>query len=232
MIVLITGAAQGLGLELVREAAVRGHRVIAGVRRMEGAEALRQLQNEYPGAIRIAPLDVSDERAIAAARASVEAEEGRVDAIVNNAGILLARDEAIETLDFGDMEKSMATNLYGPMRIVKHFLPLMLGSDSPCIMNISSEAGCFSGAYGGDYPYAVSKAALNFFTAQLRSKLSPEGYAVYAIHPGWIRTTMGGEAAPGDPRQVARSLMALAEREVEPDREAWMIDHQGAAMPF
>lgn len=229
---LITGAAQGLGLELVREAAYRGHRVIAGVRRMEGAVALRQLENDFSNSIRILQLDVSDEAGIAAARASVEAEEGRVDVIVNNAGILLARDKAIETLDFGDMEKSMATNLYGPMKIVKHFLPLMLGSESPCILNISSEAGCFSGAYGGDYPYAVSKAALNFFTAQLRSKLSPQGYAVYAVHPGWIRTSMGGDAAPGDPRQVAQSLVALADRTLVPDREAWMIDHQGAAMPF
>lgn len=231
MIILITGAGQGLGLDTVRAAVGRGHQVIAGIRNTAtGNEQLRELENAYPSKLSIIQLDVNDESVIRKAKTTIEEQFGSIDAIINNAGILLARDVPIEVLDFADVEQSMMTNLYGPMKMVKHFLPLLHQSTSPCIINVSSEAGSFSGAYGGDYPYALSKSGLTYFSTQLRKALTPQGFVVYAVHPGWIRTTMGGDQAPGDPKDAALGLVRLAEREVLPEQDSWMINHKGEPM--
>jgi len=233
MIILITGASQGLGLETVRAAVQRGHDVIAGIRNTAvDNDPLKDLQNAFPGKLTVVRLDVNNEQVIRTAKDTVEQQFGKIDAVINNAAILLARDSSIEELDLADMEQSMLTNLYGPMKVVKHFLPLLRLSTSPCIINVSSEAGSFKGAYGADYPYALSKSGLNYFSAQLRKTLTPEGFVVYAIHPGWIRTSMGGEQAIGDPKDPALGLIRLVEREVLPAQDSWMINHHGEPMPF
>jgi|HigsolmetaGSP12D_1036236.scaffolds.fasta_scaffold00532_9 NAD(P)-dependent dehydrogenase (short-subunit alcohol dehydrogenase family) len=234
MIVLITGAGRGLGRHLAEKAAAAGHTVLAGVRRPEAqAEALRALERGGSGRIHPLALDVADEASVAAAAREVRERFGRVDAVVNNAGVLLARDRTIEQLDFGDVERTMQVNLYGPMRVAKHFVPLLReAAEKPAFLNISSEAGSYAGAYGGDYPYALSKAALNYFSAQLRAYLKDRDVAVYAVHPGWIRTDMGGAAAPGDPAETAEGLLALIERRVVPQTEQVFVDFRGKPMPL
>jgi len=233
MIILITGASQGLGLESVRAAVERGHQVIAGIRNtVQENEQLKELQNSYPDQLSVVHLDVNDEPVIRKAKITALEQFGRIDAIINNAGILLARESSIEELDFADMEQSFRTNLYGPMKVIKHFLPLLRQSPSPCIINVSSESGSFDRAYGKDYPYALSKSGLNYFSAQLRKELTPQGFVVYAVHPGWIRTSMGGGQATGDPKDAALGLIRLAGREVLPAEDAWMITHKGEPMPF
>ncbi|WP_459965883.1 SDR family oxidoreductase [Paenibacillus sp. JCM 10914] len=233
MNIVITGANKGLGLELTREALRQGHQVAAGVRSVEGDHPeLRALQSDHPHALHIVALDVDQEAAVAKSAEVISELWGQIDAIINNAGILLGRDQSIEEVSFEDVERSMITNLYGPMKVIKHLLPQLRRSSEPAIINVSSEAGCFTGAYGGDYAYAISKSGLNFFTAQLRKLLASEGFAVYAVHPGWIRTPMGGEQAPGDPVESAKGLLDLAQRRIIPERDAWMINHKGQPMPI
>lgn len=233
MNILITGAGKGLGLATVSEALRHGHHVIAGVRSLEqGNKQLQEIQQKYPQQLDIVHLDINDESGIIRAKNAVEQQLGTVDVLINNAGILVGRDWKLEELDMAEVERSMMTNLYGPMKVVKHFLPLLRKSAAPCIINISSEAGCFTGAYGGDYPYALSKSALSFFSAQLRKELTPQGFVVYNVHPGWIRTPMGGEQAPGDPKDTALGLIRLAERKVVPEQESWMITYKGEPMPY
>ncbi|MFD3259060.1 SDR family oxidoreductase [Paenibacillus lentus] len=233
MNILITGAGKGLGLSTVSEALKGGHHVIAGVRSLKQEnEQLQAMRQEYPGQLEIIQLDVAEESDIIQGRDAIEQQFGTVDVLINNAGILVGRDKKLEELDMAEVEQSMMTNLYGPMKMVKHFLPLLRRSAKPCIINISSEAGCFTGAYGGDYPYALSKSALTFFSAQLRKELTPQGFAVYNVHPGWIRTPMGGEQAPGDPKNTALGLINLAERRVVPEQESWMITYKGEPMPY
>lgn len=128
------------------------------------------------------------------------------------------------------MEESFQTNLYGPILVMKHFLPLLRHGSRQAVINISSEAGSMANAWAGDYSYGLSKAALNMFTAQLRSELVPLGFAVYAVHPGWIRTDMGGASATGDAAESARSIMDLAERKVVPDDGVWFVDRKGHSM--
>ncbi|WP_339157992.1 SDR family NAD(P)-dependent oxidoreductase [Paenibacillus sp. FSL W8-0186] len=233
MNILITGASKGLGFSTVSEALKGGHHVIAGVRNLQQShEQFEATRQEHPGQLELIQLDVNVESEIIAAKNAVERRWGTVDVLINNAGILIARDKKLEQLDMAEVERSMMTNLYGPMKMVKHFLPLLRRSARPCIINISSEAGCFTAAYGRDYPYALSKSALSFFSAQLRKELAPQGFAVYNVHPGWIRTPMGGEQAPGDPGDTAIGLLNLAERKVVPAQESWMITHKGEPMPY
>lgn len=232
MKLIVTGAGKGLGLEIVGEALRRGHEVAAGMRSLEtNVDALKERQEGASGKLTLLELDVDEEDSIAKAKEAMAARWGTLDALINNAGILLARDQSIERLEFAAVENTFRTNLYGPMKMVKHFLPLLKESYRPFILNVSSEAGCFAGAYGGDYPYALSKAALNYFTAQLRKELVPQGFGVYAMHPGWIRTPMGGSQAPGDPLDSAKAILDLAEGKLKADTDAVMIGIDGKAMP-
>lgn len=231
MEILITGANRGLGYELAAEAAAREHHVWAGVRGPgSSADRLRALQEIYPEGVTVLPLDVTDEQAIAYAREQVSGRVNALDALINNAAILLGRDQKLEELDFSQVEESFQTNLYGPILVMKHFLPLLRKGSRQAVINISSEAGSMANAWAGDYSYGLTKAALNMFTAQLRSELVPLGFVVYAVHPGWIRTDMGGAEATGDAAESARSIMDLAERKIVPKAGHWFVDRKGNPM--
>lgn len=229
MNILITGANRGLGLALAAEACERGHHVLAGVRSPgSAAEGLQELVTRFPEQVTIVPLDVADENSVRYAYEQVGSRIHSLDAVINSAAILLGRDQKLEQLDMEQVEQSLQTNLYGPIVVLKHFLPLLRKGERPCVINISSEAGSFAGAYGGDYSYALSKSALNMFSAQIRQELAPSGIIVHALHPGWIRTDMGGEQAPGDATVSAAGILDLVERKIETD--VLFIDHTGAPM--
>ena len=218
-----------MGLALAREACERGHHVLAGVRRPgSAAGGLQELMARFTGQLTILPLDVADENSVRYACEQVKNRMRSLDAIINNAAILLGRDQRLEQLDMEQVEQSFQTNLFGPIIVLKHFLPLLRQGERQSIINISSEDGSFAGAYGGDYSYALSKSALNMFSAQLRRELAPQGIVVHALHPGWIRTDMGGEQAPGDSALSAAGIMDILERKTE--AEALFIDHQGVPM--
>ncbi|KRE46593.1 SDR family oxidoreductase [Paenibacillus sp. Soil522] len=229
MNILITGANRGLGLALATEACERGHHVLAGVRGPDSAaEDLQELLAKFTGQLTILPLDVADENSVRYACEQLKSRIRSLDAIINSAAILLGRDQKLEQLDMEQVEQSFQTNLFGPIVVLKHFLPLLRQGERQSIINISSEAGSFAGAYGGDYSYALSKSALNMFSAQLRRELAPQGIVVHALHPGWIRTDMGGEQAPCDATVSAAGILNIIERKTE--AEALFIDHQGAPM--
>ncbi|MNC59414.1 C-factor [compost metagenome] len=127
------------------------------------------------------------------------------------------------------MLTTMDINLYGPMRVVKHFLPL-LTEPGLSIINISSEAGSISNAYPGDYPYAISKTALNMFSQQLHVYMQERGIQVLSVHPGWMHTDMGGEEAPTDPRSSAEGIISLIEQRTAPQGRFRFVDYTGKDM--
>ncbi|WP_151737581.1 SDR family oxidoreductase ['Paenibacillus yunnanensis' Narsing Rao et al. 2020] len=232
MNILITGAGRGLGAELAAEALERGHRVIAGVRTPEDpGPALTGLADAYGEALTVALLDVRDEEGIAALAAGLREQGVALGAIINNAAVLTARDTPIEELDFQDMLLTMDINLYGPMRVVKHFLPLLTAPDAS-IINVSSEAGSITNAYPGDYPYSISKTALNIFSQQLHVYLRERGVHVLSVHPGWMHTDMGGSSAPTDPRRSAEGILDLLEQRKPPQEHFRFVDYTGKDMPI
>ncbi|WP_424767215.1 SDR family oxidoreductase [Paenibacillus sp. sgz302251] len=231
MRILITGANRGLGLALAAEACSRGHQVLAGVRGPgSSVNGLDELSQSFPQQVMILPLDVADENSVRYAFEQAANRISGLDAVINSAAILRGREQKLEQLELDQVEESFQTNLYGPMAVLKHFLPLLRQGEQQTIINISSEAGSFAGAYGGDYSYALSKSALNMFSAQLRRELSPQGFLVHALHPGWIRTDMGGEQAPGDAAAAAAGIMNIIERKTEAPSDALFIDHNGNPM--
>jgi NAD(P)-dependent dehydrogenase (short-subunit alcohol dehydrogenase family) len=231
MRILVTGANRGLGLALAQAGAERGHHIIAGVRDVRQIED--KLSNfEFSKSISIVPLDVTNEDSVIQAASFVKEQFGSIDAIVNNAGILLERDKTIEELNLEQVQASFDVNLFGPMRVVKYFLPLLIMGDSTTIINISSEAGSFDNAYGGDYAYAGSKTALNMFSQQLSKYVNGNNIQVYAVHPGWIKTDMGGDNAPGNPHDTANGILELIENKRRIESKYVFIDHKGNPMPI
>lgn len=201
-IVLITGASRGLGREVAQRLVAEGHTVLAGVRDpagmkpLHGAEAL--------------PLDVADPGSIAAAAASIRARHGRLDVLVNNAGILLDQDGDALALEAGLLQRTFDTNTLGPLRLVQALAPLMPRGGR--IVNVSSGGGQLSTPATWAPAYCISKTALNAVTVQLAEALRPRGIAVNAVCPGWVRTDMGGAAAPRSLQQGADSILWLVLR--------------------
>ncbi|WJH33151.1 SDR family oxidoreductase [Paenibacillus sp. CC-CFT747] len=231
MNIVITGANRGLGLALVKEAAKRGHRLWAGLRDGSDSTALRSMAEERPGTIELVSLEVTDEAGVARLAERLKQEGQPVHSIINNAAVVQARGSKLEDLALSEVQRTMDVNVYGPIRMVKHLLPL-LPAEGGTIVNISSASGSFEKAYGGDYPYAISKAALNMFSQQLHRLLSPKGVRVYAVHPGWLRTDMGGSQAPNEPDVPASGILDLAEGRKPCEGPYVFVDHDGEALPI
>jgi len=231
MNLLITGANRGLGFELTAEALRRGHHVYACARSSQPGDQLHQLQSENPETLSIHAVDVTDEDQIAGLAAELAAKQVQLQGVINNAGILLGRENPLEKLDMDEFRKTIDINLYGPIMIVKHMLPLLPSDGSyGAILNISSEAGSITNAYAGDYPYAISKTALNMFSAQVKRYVERRNIRVLSVHPGWIKTDMGGEKAPGDPKSSAAGILNMAEGAEIPQAQYNFVDFTGKPM--
>ncbi|WP_336784988.1 SDR family oxidoreductase [Paenibacillus sp. MMO-177] len=229
--ILITGAGRGLGAEITAEALERGHHVLAGVRDTAAQGKLAELAAQYGGQLELVQLDVADEAGVASLAGTLRQQGKAIGAIVNNAAILVERNTPIEDLNIEEVARTFDINLFGPMRVVKHFLPLVTEKRG-AIINISSEAGSISNAYPGDYPYGISKTALNMFTQQLLSAVKERGIQVLSVHPGWMKTDMGGENAPTDPRQSAKGILDMIEGQLVPQGKFNFVDYTGKEMPI
>jgi NAD(P)-dependent dehydrogenase (short-subunit alcohol dehydrogenase family) len=228
--ILITGANRGLGIHLAKTALKRGHTVLAGVRTVQETSPINLLKAKYPDHLHTYYLDVTQEESIIKAAELAAKDVGAIDGIINNAGVLTERGKKIEELDFEHVQFTMDVNVLGPMRVVKHFLPLIYKGEGKAIINISSEAGSIQNAYGGDFPYGISKAALNMFSVQLSRYVNEKNITVYAIHPGWIKTDMGGEDATGYPDESANGILDILEGKIVGTSELGFIDFKGREM--
>ncbi|MBB6637407.1 SDR family oxidoreductase [Cohnella thailandensis] len=233
MRLLITGAGRGLGYELTEAAVREGHSAIACVRdAAHPGPQLAGLAEKYPERVRVKGLDITDEADAIRLAGQLWEERLCLDAIVNNAGVLKGREDGIETLSLSDVRETLEVNLTGPMSVAKHMIPLMRDSEAGMVVNVSSEAGSFSGAYGGDYPYAISKLALNMFTKQLNEEMKPRGIRALAVHPGWIRTDMGGPSAPLSAGDSARGILDILTGRTKIPEEFIFVDYLGRQMPL
>lgn len=191
-IAIVTGANRGIGLEVVRQLARKGMTVILGSRDLEkGTAAAAKLADE---GLQVLPrqLDVADPDSIDRLAAQVEQEFGRLDVLVNNAGILYDTWQQASTANLDTVQEAIATNTLGPWRMCKAFVPLLRQSQQGRIVNVSSEAGSLASMGGSTPAYSVSKAALNALTRTLAAELKSSGILVNSICPGWVATDMGG----------------------------------------
>lgn len=233
MKILITGAGQGLGCWLTLLALQRGHEVFAAVHSFHHSSSqLTECRDKYGGNIHVMEMDVGEEVSVTKAAEQVGKYGSGLDAIINNAGIMLEREKTIEELELSAVTRSFEINTIGPMRVVQKFLPYLRQGNKQVIVNISSEAGTIINAFSTNYPYSMSKTALNMFTERVREYLRKEDIHVYAIHPGWMRTNMGGCDAPANPADIATGILDILERKKEIYSKISFIDSTGRPMPL
>ncbi|HET6330901.1 MAG TPA: SDR family NAD(P)-dependent oxidoreductase [Holophagaceae bacterium] len=202
-VALVTGANRGIGFEIARQLMLRGFGVLLGARDAEeGQAAAERIGTTW------LPLDVAEAASVREAADWVRSEHGRLDVLINNAGVLL--DEERGVLDF-DEETVLATlqvNLLGAWRMAAAFAPLMAKGGR--IVNISSGAGQLSRMGAWAPAYSVSKAALDAHTLQLAQALKAKRVAVNAVCPGWVKTRMGGNGATKSLEDGADTAVWLA----------------------
>lgn len=194
--VVITGAGRGLGLGLTRCFADRGDHVIGTARSPERAPELAAVADQ------VIALDVGSDESIAAA-AEALAGLDHIDVLINNAGIN-AEAVGASASGRGAMELSrehfmavMEVNAAGPMLVTRAVAPLLRSANGAVVINISSQLGAmtFGDTHGNDIAYNASKAALNMVTVRTATDLAADQIGVVCLHPGWVRTDMGGSAA-------------------------------------
>ena len=197
--VLISGASRGIGLELAHQYAREGWRVIATCRNPADAGELRGVQGE----VAIYRLDVCNPRSIKKLQAQVESEP--IDLLFNNAGKdarpapTLAIPQCLPTYEASEWSSVFQTNVIGPYILTQTLMPNLMASSRGLVVAISSRMGSIAlNLEGGFYPYRASKAALNMLIKGWSVDLAEKGVCFVAIHPGRVKTSLGGADAPLD----------------------------------
>lgn len=207
--VLITGSNKGIGFETARQLGKKGfHVFISGRNQSKVESALSDLQKEGIKADMLT-MDVSSQDSIRNA-VSVFGKFGvKLDVLINNAGILLSEDKNLVTNSPSVMESTLQTNCYGPLRVVREFLPYIRSKGR--IINMSSGGGSMTDEVGGWAPaYCVSKTMLNAITRHLAHELKGENISVNSVCPGWVQTDMGGQGAMRSVEKGAETPVWLA----------------------
>ena len=203
--ILITGTNRGIGLELARQGLARGWTVYGSARREVTDKAAHICDHPQFHDLRF---DVTDHDAVRAAAASISEP---IDILINNAGIIGPERQATLDMDFDGFTRTLAINTLAPLAVAQAFLPHLKRSKNPRILTISSQMGRMSYAKSDHIAYRASKAAVNKVMQGLATDLAPQGVAVALVHPGWVRTDMGGQAADITPAESARGILKLAD---------------------
>ena len=208
-VAVVTGANRGLGLETCRQLADLGLTVILTSRDRHKGEAAAGSLRGAGRDVRYHPLDVTDPDSIQRLAGFIEREFGRLDVLVNNAGVFLdPLDTSVLHADLDIVRRSMETNLYGPLLLCQALVPLMQGRGR--IVNLSSGMGQLSEMNGCCPGYRFSKTALNALTRSLADELRDTQIKINSLCPGWVRTDMGGANATRPVEEGADTIVWLA----------------------
>ena len=207
-VALVSGGNRGIGREVARQLAALDYAVVIGSRDLaKGEKVARELGEN----VTARQLDVTDEESIVHCVASIAEDPGRLDVLVNNAGVTGGgwSTSALD-VDLDEVRKTLETNLFGAWRLTEEVLPLMRKNRYGRIVNISSGMGQLSDMGGHSPAYRVSKTGLNVLTRMLTAELSDENILVNSVCPGWVRTDMGTQAARRSVEEGADTPVWLA----------------------
>lgn len=209
-VALVTGGNRGIGYELVKQLALNGFHVILASRDPEMGRRAAQTLAESNLDVSFVGMDVDDPKSIRQASITVNERYGKVDVLINNAGVYVDGNETLMNQEPSILEKTMATNFFGAYHVIRSFLPLMEKQGYGRIVNVSSEYGAMREmSYPGVGAYKLSKLALNGLTRLVAAEIAGD-IKINAVDPGWVRTDMGGPSAPKTPKQAAESIVWLA----------------------
>jgi NAD(P)-dependent dehydrogenase (short-subunit alcohol dehydrogenase family) len=226
-VALVTGANQGIGLQIAKDLAAHGFTVLVGSRSLEKGETAAQSIGAAAHAVQ---LDVTDQASITAAAARIRSEFGRLDVLVNNAAISNtsttpgmsveehARLTRPSNVSLAEVRAIFETNVFGVLAVTQALLPLLREAPAARIVNVSSGAGSLTRNADPTYPgrsifgpgYSASKTALNAMTLAMAIELEPEGIKVNAVSPGFIKTNLNNYAGSGTVEEGAREPVRLA----------------------
>lgn len=212
--VFITGANRGLGLEMARQFSADEYHVIGTARRPDKADELKSLN------VQVEQLDVTIQESIDAL--AIKLKDQKIDILINNAGyfgpISLDKPQPeIDKLEISGVERCLAVNTIGPMRVTQALLSNLFQGKERKIINISTRASILTHTYHGGkggaqgYGYKMSKTALNMFTRILAGDLQPDGFIVISLAPGWVKTDMGTQLAQLTPEESIRDVKKVIE---------------------
>lgn len=228
--VLITGANRGIGLELVRQYAEEGNQVIACCRVPAKAEALRRLAAANPGRLDIVALEVTDADQI---RQLATRLRGRpIDILLNVAGVIGQDDEVFGETDESLWLQAFRINTIAPLKIMEALMDNVAASRRKVVAAMSSKMGSMAdNGSGGYYVYRSSKAALNAVMKSAALDLRSRGISVVILHPGWVKTDMGGPDAEITPQQSVLQLRRILDRVSLRDSGSY-FDIDGSIIPW
>ncbi|KYQ92632.1 short-chain dehydrogenase/reductase (SDR) family protein [Tieghemostelium lacteum] len=208
---LITGSNTGIGKAVAREFIANGYTTyICGRNEAENTKTINEFKIEFPNSdIRTLKLDINSSQSIQEAVDQVTKDHGKLDFLVNNAGVFLSMAPPSQ-LDMEALRKTFDINFFGTVEVTQRFLPLLHNGTKKTIVNVSSDLGSLSLQPYTDYKflnlnvlaYNSSKTALNGFTVQLSKELASKGFKINAVNPGFVKTNMnqgGGELEPSVP---------------------------------
>lgn len=230
-VALITGANKGLGLEIARQLGRQGLVVVLGARdEAKGVAAVAQLPNMDAHAVK---LDVTDPADVARLPAFFQEKFGRLDVLVNNAGVVERGTDDVDSF-----RRTFETNLFGVVAVTYALLPLLKASPAGRIVNQSSVLGSLTSLQNKPemfensvHPaYTASKAALNGFTVALAYTTRGTALKVNSAHPGWVQTDMGGAKAPMKVVDGAKTAVTLAT--LPSDGPSGQFFHLGEPLPW
>ncbi|KFN44186.1 SDR family oxidoreductase [Arenimonas oryziterrae] len=229
--VLVTGAGRGLGLAFVRALLARGDQVLATCREPTANTALRDLLPAHPDRLHLLALDVNDSARFSAFAADVGAHVEALDLLINNAGVL-PTGERFGQLRAETLEATLRTNTVAPLLLAQALAPALARGRRPCVANLSTELGSIASTRQFHSPsYAISKAALNMAGVLLGAALAADGVRVVNLHPGWVRTQMGGPNAALDPEHAVHDLLQTLDR-LPADCHGAFLDRHGQPLPW
>lgn len=214
-VALVTGANRGIGCEIARGLARKGFLTVIGARDpAKGQEAAADMKKEGLD-VAVVELDVTDSEKVKNGVAEAAGLLERIDVLVNNAGVYLDKPSVIGekalTVDPELMLETFNTNTVGPLRVTQQVIPLMQSANYGRIINVSSIMGQLAAMGEASVAYRASKAALNAVTRVVAAELAETNIKVNAMHPGWVKTEMGGELAPRGVSEAAETAYWLAE---------------------
>ncbi|MER2491189.1 SDR family oxidoreductase [Catenovulum sediminis] len=207
--VFITGANRGLGLEFTRQYAQAGYQVIATTRAPLQAEALQKLAQAHNN-IQIMSLDITDEKQLAGVKSMLQQQA--IDILIANAGYYGPKDErnAFGQIDSEEWLKTFQINTIAPLKLVETLYPNLQAGAEKKIAILSSKMGSIDdNSSGGSYIYRSSKTALNAVIKSLSVDLKGDGIKVVSLHPGWVKTDMGGPNALIDSETSVKGMMGV-----------------------
>jgi len=227
--VLIAGANRGLGLEFVRQYAAAGDRVIAACRTPIKADALVAIAATSGGRVTVHPLEMTEDSSIRAFKSVLGNQP--VDVAIANAGIYGGNRQGWDDMDFDAWTRTFAVNTMAPLRLAQVVHANLKAGSGRKFVAITSQMGSNEGSSTGMHAYRTSKAALNKLVSTLATEWRGEGIIAVPMHPGWVRTDMGGPNAPLSPEESVAAMRASIAA-LKPSDSGRFLNYDGTSLPW